>query len=245
MKSEPLSSSLSTLTSPLCNSTNDFTNAKPMPVPLAAPLAWKKRSNTLLASSLSIPLPVSRTSIRSLSPMVAISTKISPPAGVYFNALLRRLNTTRAIFSLSATIILSPANLSLMKCNFIFLRSAVSLKSPIQTFKASTISKRTSLSSILPFWILRKSRMLLTNCCKAMALRCTVFNSSRLLPLMPLSSNSISTGSAINVNGVRSSWLIFVKNTSRELVSSITSSFNRFNSSFFLANSSLSLAFTI
>ena len=30
-------------------------------------------------------------------------TNISPPAGVYFKALLRRLKTTRAIFSLSAT----------------------------------------------------------------------------------------------------------------------------------------------
>ena len=151
MKSEPLPTSLSTLTSPLCNSTNDFTNAKPMPVPLAAPLAWKKRSNTLIASSFSIPLPVSRTSIRRLSPAEARLTKMSPPAGVYFMALLKRLNTTRAIFSLSATIMWSAEKLSSTKCNFIFLRSAVRLKSPVHNFRASTISKRLSFSSILPF----------------------------------------------------------------------------------------------
>ena len=157
-----------------------------MPVPLAAPWAWKKRSNTCVISSRAMPFPVSFTSMRNASGVSASQseTNMLPPDGVYFKALLRRLNTIRATFSLSAMMVGEALKPSVLKWSWIFLRSAVSRKSSTHKVIASTILKRLSVNVIFPFCIFRKSRIEPTSCCKANALRFTIPSSSLLRPLI-------------------------------------------------------------
>ena len=86
VKQAPLPFSPSTCTQPPWRSTISFTTARPTPRPPLSRLrpasARQKRENTMRASSLERPMPVSRTAMEAMMSPFFTDTVMWPPSGV-------------------------------------------------------------------------------------------------------------------------------------------------------------------
>src|SRR6266404_8286024 len=152
----PSPTTLSSHSRPPCSSTKRRASGRPRPVPSSPLPAWRNASKIRSASCAAIPGPVSATATSTFPSRRSADTSTTPPAGVNFTALERRLKTTCRSFRSSASSVISAG--STVSRSSTPRRAAVSALTV--TPLSSTVRSETgeSSSSIRPDSTLARSR---------------------------------------------------------------------------------------